>query len=200
MLRKLRRKAKPVEPKIAAHYPYRCPWCAGAGHCDLHCADDLERVIQAEGEDRVIAFIAEPIVGSSAPGTAGDAAYWRRIREICDRHQVAFIADEVTRRGWAEVISEPGNLPVLCARLPDESAFNAHDVARVLRRKGWIVPAYTMPPDLEEMSILRVVVREGFSRDMAVALLDDLHDALEALHLDPPPSPAPHRPSKQRVC
>lgn len=84
-----------VEPKIAAHYPYRCPWCAGAGHCGLHCADDLERVIQAEGEDKVIAFIAEPIVGSSAPGTAGDAAYWRRIREICDRHQVVFIADEV---------------------------------------------------------------------------------------------------------
>jgi glutamate decarboxylase len=128
-------------------------------------------------------------------GRAGYTSIMHNALDTC-----AFLADEVTRRVRAEVISEPGHLPVLCARLLDESLFNAHDVARALRQKGWIVPAYTMPADLEDMSVLRVVVREGFSRDMAVVLLDDLHEAAEALHLDPPPSPAPHRPSKQRVC
>jgi glutamate decarboxylase len=128
-------------------------------------------------------------------GRAGYTSIMRNALDTCE-----FLAGEITRRGWAEIISEPGNLPVLCARLVDESAFNAHDVARVLRQKGWIVPAYTMPANLEEMSVLRVVVREGFSRDMALVLLDDLHAAVEELHLAPPPAPAAHRPSKQRVC
>jgi adenosylmethionine-8-amino-7-oxononanoate aminotransferase len=84
-----------IEPKIAPCYPYRCTWCAEAGVCSLACADDLERVIEAEGPDAVAAFIAEPVVGSSAPGADASPAYWRRIREICDRHDVLFVADEV---------------------------------------------------------------------------------------------------------
>jgi adenosylmethionine-8-amino-7-oxononanoate aminotransferase len=84
-----------VEPKIAPCYPYRCRWCAEAGACSLACADDLERVIEAEGPEKVATFIAEPIVGSSAPGADAPPAYWRRIREICDRHDVLFVADEV---------------------------------------------------------------------------------------------------------
>jgi glutamate decarboxylase len=128
-------------------------------------------------------------------GRAGYTSIMENALDTC-----AFLAEEVTRLGRAEVISEPGNLPVLCVRLRDESVFNAHDVARALRQKGWIVPAYTMPADLEDMSVLRVVVREGFSRDMAVALLDDVHAAAEELHLMPPPAPAGHRRSKQRPC
>jgi adenosylmethionine-8-amino-7-oxononanoate aminotransferase len=84
-----------VEPKIAPCYPYRCAFCAGAEACTLACADDLERVIVSEGPERVSAFIAEPIVGSSAPGAAASAAYWRRVRELCDRYDVLFVADEV---------------------------------------------------------------------------------------------------------
>lgn len=84
-----------VEPKIAPCYPYRCTWCHAERRCSLHCADDLARVIEAEGPARIAAFIAEPIVGSSAPGAAAEPAYWRRVREICDEHDIVFIADEV---------------------------------------------------------------------------------------------------------
>jgi len=84
-----------IEPKIAPCYPYRCTWCHAERRCDLTCADDLARVIEAEGAARIAAFIAEPIVGSSAPGAAADPAYWRRVREICDEHDIVFIADEV---------------------------------------------------------------------------------------------------------
>jgi hypothetical protein len=59
---------------------------------------------------------------------------------------------------------------------------------------------YTMPANVEEMTVLRAVVREGFSRDMATALLDDLHNSAEQLHLSPPAEPAHHRHSKQRPC
>jgi adenosylmethionine-8-amino-7-oxononanoate aminotransferase len=84
-----------VEPKIAPCYPYRCAWCAASRACTLACADDLERVVEEEGPEQVAAFIAEPIVGSSAPGADASPAYWRRIREICDAHQVLLVADEV---------------------------------------------------------------------------------------------------------
>jgi adenosylmethionine-8-amino-7-oxononanoate aminotransferase len=55
----------------------------------------LEDVIESEGADTVAAFIAEPIGGSSTGATVPPPDYWRRVREICDRHHVLFIADEV---------------------------------------------------------------------------------------------------------
>ena len=108
-----------VEPKIASCYPYRCAWCAEALSCTLACADDLERVIEAEGPDQVATFIAEPIVGSSAPGADASPAYWRRIRDICDRHDVLFVADEVMsgngRSGTWWAMQQAGVTPDLIA-------------------------------------------------------------------------------------
>ncbi|MGH8162192.1 MAG: glutamate decarboxylase, partial [Gammaproteobacteria bacterium] len=52
------------------------------------------------------------------------------------------------------------------------------------------VPAYTMPPNAEEVAVLRVVVREGFSRDLANMLLDDLKSVIADLDAHPPSEPA----------
>jgi L-2,4-diaminobutyrate transaminase len=58
------------------------------------CADDLERMILAEGPDTVAAFIAEPVMGTGGliPPPVG---YWEAIQEVLDRHEVLLIADEV---------------------------------------------------------------------------------------------------------
>ncbi len=98
------------------------------------------------------------------------------------------------------VISERGNLPLVCVRVHDDAPFNAHDISAHLRAKGWIVPAYNMPADLEDMSVLRVVVREGFSRDLVDVLTEDLHATRAALAASPPAKKRPPRTSKQRVC
>ena len=50
-----------------------------------------------------------------------------------------------------------------------------------MRTRGWIVPAYPMPPDLEDVHVLRVVVRNGFGRDLAHSFVDDLARAVERL-------------------
>jgi glutamate decarboxylase len=55
------------------------------------------------------------------------------------------------------------------------------DVSERIRGRGWIVPAYPMPPDLEDMAVLRIVVRNGFSRDLASVLLDDLRRVVSRL-------------------
>ncbi|MGB2694747.1 MAG: aspartate aminotransferase family protein [Dehalococcoidia bacterium] len=75
-------------------YPYRCAHCSGAEDCNLACADDIEKVIEQEGPATVAAVIGEPVHGSGGviPPTPG---YWPRVREICDRHDVLLIADEV---------------------------------------------------------------------------------------------------------
>ena len=55
------------------------------------------------------------------------------------------------------------------------------DVSDRLRMRGWLVPAYHMPPDIEDMAVLRVVVRNGFGRDLASMLIDDLKREVEHL-------------------
>jgi len=82
-------------PHVAPPYRYRCSYCAGQGGCSLACADDLERTILMEGPETIAVFFAEPIVGTTVSGLVPDADYYRRVREICDRYDVLFVADEV---------------------------------------------------------------------------------------------------------
>ena len=90
-----------------------------------------------------------------------------------------------------EVIADGTELPVVCFSLAsDVTKYDVFDVSRKLRERGWLVPAYTMPPKREDLAVLRVVVRNGFSFDMAELFLRDLRTAIAWLdHLD---SPMPH--------
>jgi len=81
-------------PRVPAPYAYRCA-CRGEGSCSACTGDALEDAILAEGPDTVAAFIAEPVGGSSTGAAVPRASYWARVREICDRHDVLWIADEV---------------------------------------------------------------------------------------------------------
>ena len=63
----------------------------------------------------------------------------------------------------------------------DVEGYTVYDVSETLRIKGWLVPAYPMPPALQDVDVLRVVVRNDFSRDLAGMLLDDLRWAVERL-------------------
>ncbi len=59
--------------------------------------------------------------------------------------------------------------------------YTVYDVSEALRTRGWIVPAYRMPKGMDDLSVLRFVVRNGFSWDMARMLLADLEAATEKL-------------------
>jgi adenosylmethionine-8-amino-7-oxononanoate aminotransferase len=81
--------------QIPAPYPYRCECGGSAPHCDACSAEHLAAAIDREGAENVAAFIAEPIGGSSTGASVPPVEYFRRVREICDEHEVLFIADEV---------------------------------------------------------------------------------------------------------
>jgi adenosylmethionine-8-amino-7-oxononanoate aminotransferase len=82
-------------PHIVPPYCYRCPLGHTYPGCDVACADDLERTIIMEGPDSIAAFIAEPVVGSTVTAVVPVPEYYQRIRDICDKYDVLFIADEV---------------------------------------------------------------------------------------------------------
>jgi adenosylmethionine-8-amino-7-oxononanoate aminotransferase len=82
-------------PHIAPCYCYRCPFGLRYPACEVRCASDLERVIRQEGAESIAAFIAEPIVGTSAAALTPPAEYFRVVRDICDRYDILLIIDEI---------------------------------------------------------------------------------------------------------
>lgn len=82
-------------PTISPPYCYRCPFYQTYPSCQLMCADELDLAIRREGAEHIAAFIAEPIVGAAGGIIVPPEGYYERIREICDQHEILFIADEV---------------------------------------------------------------------------------------------------------
>ncbi|MBM4405682.1 MAG: adenosylmethionine--8-amino-7-oxononanoate transaminase [Chloroflexi bacterium] len=84
-----------VEPlRIPSPHRYRCSACAARTACDLTCATALERLLAERGKE-VAAVIVEPRVQGAAGIIVAPEGHLKRLREICDRHDVLLIADEV---------------------------------------------------------------------------------------------------------
>ena len=81
--------------RISPANEYRPPAGATAEIVGEFCAAELEREILKVGADKVAAFIFEPVVGAAGGCVPAPAGYAKRVREICDRHGVLMIADEV---------------------------------------------------------------------------------------------------------
>ncbi|MBD8891314.1 aminotransferase class III-fold pyridoxal phosphate-dependent enzyme [Roseibium litorale] len=73
----------------------RCPLRQKRDECQLACANAVEQEIERRGADNIAALLVEPIVGASAAGLVPPEGYIKRLREICDRHDILLIADEV---------------------------------------------------------------------------------------------------------
>ncbi|MGH9460134.1 MAG: aspartate aminotransferase family protein, partial [Vicinamibacteria bacterium] len=82
-------------PHVPAAYCYRCPWKSHPSNCGVLCAEELEALIERDGAENFAAFIAEPVSGAAAGAAVPPPEYFPRIREICDRYDLLFIADEI---------------------------------------------------------------------------------------------------------
>ncbi|MGV0636303.1 glutamate decarboxylase [Mycolicibacillus trivialis] len=92
-----------------------------------------------------------------------------------------WLAKELAASGHFEMITDGSAIPVVSFRLARDRGYTEFDVSHELRTYGWQVPAYTMPPDAEDVAVLRIVVREGLSADLARALKDDIFKTVAAL-------------------
>jgi len=105
---------------------------------------------------------------------------YRRIMANLD--QVAtYLASSIEANGHFEIVGARRGLPVVCFRLKGEHNYDAYELSNKLRERGWIVPAYTLAPNASDQVVLRIVVREGMSRDMAELLVTDIDRAAQAL-------------------
>jgi adenosylmethionine-8-amino-7-oxononanoate aminotransferase len=95
------RRRDPFAPMISewGHIPpcfcYRCPLGLEYPSCNVDCADELNRLLEREGSKDVAGFIFEPVVGATLGAVAPPDGYVQRIAEICRRHGILLIADEV---------------------------------------------------------------------------------------------------------
>jgi glutamate decarboxylase len=93
-----------------------------------------------------------------------------------------WFSDQLEKSRHFDVIADGSKIPVVAFKLSGDFGYTEFDVSAALRSYGWQVPAYTMPDGAQDVSVLRVVVREGFSADLARSLWEDLHAVLD--HLD----------------
>jgi glutamate decarboxylase len=120
---------------------------------------------------------------------------FRLVQQACQDVAV-HVAQTLDAMPEFDLVSDGTELPVVTFSVsPDIDKYTAYDISRKLREFGWLVPAYTMPPNREDLVVLRVVVRNGFSHDMADLFLRDLRAAVDWLDGLAAAMPQEQRPS-----
>ena len=118
---------------------------------------------------------------------------YRKVIQRC-QDVAMHISSQIAEIGRYELLSDGSDLPVFAFTLKESvKNYTVFDVSDRIRQRGWLVPAYTFPPNRDDLSVLRIVVRAGMNFDMADLLLTDLRqqtDYLESLKV-PLPDQAP---------
>ncbi len=103
-------------------------------------------------------------------GREGYSTMMQTFREIA-----MHLSAGISKLGPFRLISDGSELPVFAFALaPEIENYTVYDVSDKLRQRGWLVPAYTFPPNREDLSVLRIVVRAGMHIEMADKLLEHL--------------------------
>jgi glutamate decarboxylase len=113
-------------------------------------------------------------------GRAGLQAVQQSCRDVA-----TFLSSQIEQLPEFRLISRGDELPVFAFTTSDQvTGWDVFALSRGLRERGWQVPAYTFPANREDLSVLRVVVRNGFSHDLAQLFLTDLTAAMTQLRSD----------------
>ena len=168
----------------------------GIGWAIWRDVDDVEKDLFAE--TNVLGFIERTYnLNFSRGGAMILAQYYNFIRlgregytRIMEtmRGNAQYLAEGLRNLGSFEILNGAELVPCVIVRLKDDRTYNVADVSAALSQHGWIVPAFSLPPDADHVNVLRMVTKETFSRDMADILLGDFKSALgrlDAIHSKP---------------
>jgi glutamate decarboxylase len=116
-------------------------------------------------------------------GFAGYRRVHSYAREVATR-----LSAQIAELGPFTLLTQGDELPVFAFRLGEEvTNFTVFDVSNAMRERGWLLPAYTFPKNREDLAALRIVVRRGFTHDLADLLIKDLRRQLPRLQRQPAP-------------
>ncbi len=115
----------------------------------------------------------------------GREGYTRIMQACMDTAQ--FLKEELEGTGVFESLIRELKMPLITFRIRRDvdAGFDVFTVSEMLRHRGWLVPAYTMPENCEEDAVLRIVVKEGMSMDMAHLLMEDVRRIIEKFDKTP---------------
>ena len=118
---------------------------------------------------------------------------YRRVQQACQDVALHFSA-QIAAMPDFEVLTDGSELPLVTWTLADghDGPWDLHDLSERLRGRGWQVPAYPMPDDIADLTVMRIVVRNGVSMDLVDLLLDDMRTAVTYLDTLSAPLPATH--------
>jgi len=105
---------------------------------------------------------------------------YRKIQQEC-YDTARFLAQAIDQMGIFTIIyGGEGGIPAVTWKLEENAnvGFTVYDLADRLRSRGWLVPAYSMPANRTDIIVQRIIVRHGFSRDLATLLLDDIRQSI----------------------
>ena len=104
-------------------------------------------------------------------GMAGYRSIAQRCQEVA-----RFVAAGIRQLGPYEIIGDGEDLPVIAFQLvdPEKAGFTVYHLSEAFKGDGWHVPAYSLPPNLEHIDVIRVVCRQGFTLDLASKFLESL--------------------------
>ncbi len=125
---------------------------------------------------------------------------YRSVQQVC-QDVAMHLSGQIAAIGPFELLTDGSELPVFAFKLrdPDASGYTVFDLSERLRQRGWLVPAYTFPENMQDTAVLRIVVRNGLSMDLADSLLEDLRVQVGVLDSHPhPPAPLMPGPERQR--
>jgi glutamate decarboxylase len=128
----------------------------------------------------------------------GHAGYEQIVRNVLANAQA--LARRAGASDALELINDGSTFPVVVVKATDPQQLDLMELSRRLRCRGWIVPAYTLPANAEDVSVLRMVVKENFSRQMVDMLGDDLDDALADMLGTKPPGRRRRSEADRPIC
>ncbi|MFB7634584.1 glutamate decarboxylase [Streptomyces sp. NPDC056149] len=105
---------------------------------------------------------------------------YREIMQHC-RDLAGLLADGIDELDGLRAVTRGTQLPVVAFTTRDDAPFTVAEVTDQLSRRGWLVPAYTLPPNRTDLTVARLVIRRDFSPALARRLTADLADAVTAL-------------------
>lgn len=140
------------------------------------------------------AEISQVGLNFSRPGAQILGQYYNYIRLGFEGYKaVQYNCMEVAKYIWSEIAKFPQFRnyadevvnPLFIWHLDEEYDKNAkwtlYDLQDKLKQSGWMVPAYTLPANLEDIVVMRVVIKQGFTRDMADMMLNDMRSSVDEL-------------------
>lgn len=110
----------------------------------------------------------------------GKKGYTKLVQEC---HTVAvYLADKIMELGKFDILSDRKSVPLVVFKLKDDvRGYTVFDIEKILKQDQWVVPAYKLAEDADNTAVLRIVIRESFSQDMAESLVHSIARAIKEL-------------------